>query len=307
MSRCEWHALLQQTDICTGNNRAAHLVHPPIYKLIKLDIPTSSFIQQFHCCCQLIVIQIDVLLWPAYHILCTWIYATSSMAKTYTQHENRKMKWSDCTTHIWQPDDRNNTSGWLISLHAWTTVKWCTSATSVTPTSISQKEHTWRFAEVMQCIGSTAYASRLSSNSSSRISSFKSYLLKMAAISAASLSERPYFSGLKPYVSFALLSVKSAERFLRVDASAFSFCSTSVLFQACRGWEPDMGRWSAALRWVKHVIMIQGMILTCCVPTAVCADMTKHGFDIMSYQSCFCCISQCVRPKLSCKRSKHPM
>ena len=145
----------------------------------------------------------------------------------------------------------------------------------------------WHFAEVMQYVGSTAYASRLSSSSSSRISSFRSYLLKMAAISAASLSERPYFSGLKPYVSFALLSVNSAERFLRVDASAFSFYSTSLLFQAWRSWETNIGRWSAALRWVKRVILIQSIVLTCCVPTAVCADMNKlNWYNVLHKPMC---------------------
>jgi len=73
----------------------------------------------------------------------------------------------------------------------------------------------------------SSYASRLNSSSSNRMSSFRSYLLKMAAISAASLSDRPYFSGLKPYVSFALLRVSNADRFLSVETSAFSFCNAA--------------------------------------------------------------------------------
>ena len=42
------------------------------------------------------------------------------------------------------------------------------------------------------------YARRRSSSSSSLMSSLRSYLLKMAAISAASLSDSPYRSGWKP-------------------------------------------------------------------------------------------------------------
>ena len=52
------------------------------------------------------------------------------------------------------------------------------------------------------------YARRRSSSSSSLMSSLRSYLLKMAAISAASLSDSPYRSGWKPYVSLALLRVR---------------------------------------------------------------------------------------------------
>jgi len=219
-----WHALLESTDMCTGGSRAAYLVHPPIYKLIKFDIPTASLVQQLHCGCQLIVIQIDVLLWPACHMLCNWRYAASCTAKTNTQHEHRKMNGAT----VQNTSDSQMTVTTHLDLgksdaHQPQTWQWQASA---------RKAHIWHLAEVMQYIGSTAYASRLSSSSSSRISSFRSYLLKMAAISAASLSERPYFSGLKPYVSRALLSVNSAERFLRVDASAFSFCNTSLLCQA---------------------------------------------------------------------------
>lgn len=72
------------------------------------------------------------------------------------------------------------------------------------------------------------YARRRNSSSSNRMSSFRSYLLKTAAISAASLSDKPYFSGWKPYVSLALLSVRYADRFLSVDASAFSFWRKQV-------------------------------------------------------------------------------